>query len=57
MPVVINEFEALAGAPANEAAAAGGENDAAAATKKIDPVELGKQLAQLRELELRIWAH
>jgi hypothetical protein len=57
MPVVINEFEALAGVPAAEAGAAGSEGSAAAAPQKIDPVELGKQLLQLRELELRTWAH
>jgi hypothetical protein len=57
MPVVINEFEALAGAPAAESRGSGSDGDAAAAPKKIDPVELDKQLALLRERELRTWAH
>ena len=57
MPVVINEFEALAGAPAAENRGAGSDGDAAATPPKIDPVELDKQLALLHERELRIWAH
>jgi hypothetical protein len=56
MPVAINQFEVMPEA-ANRDSRGGGDSGGGAAPAKPDPAELQRVLAQIRELELRLWAH
>lgn len=53
MPVVINEFEAVAEAPP----AKGGEAGAGEAKRKLQPADLRRPLQLLDARRARVWAH
>ena len=53
MPVVINEFEAVAEAPP----ARSGEAGASEAKRKLQPADLRRPLQLLGARRTRVWAH
>ena len=57
MPVVINEFEAVAEEPAPRRVERPGENDQAGLHAPLEPAELVKPLHSLASQALRSWAH
>jgi hypothetical protein len=57
MPVVVNDFEVVADAPAKRGSGEGGESADAGAGEEIDPGEVAVVLRALNVAALRTWAH
>ncbi|HEU4881794.1 MAG TPA: hypothetical protein VFT45_06105 [Longimicrobium sp.] len=57
MPVVVNDFEVVADAPAKRGSGEGGESADAGAGEELDPGEVAVVLRALNVAALRTWAH
>jgi hypothetical protein len=57
MPVIINEFEALAEAPPSSMASDSTAEDRDARPSTLEPDDLMPVLHALRDRALRLWAH